>query len=40
MGYGSAHVMEMIVFRREGGKMLQYCYEIPRQSKGVDVEIL
>jgi len=40
MGYSSAHVMEMIVFRREGGKMLQYCYEIPKQSKGVDVEIL
>jgi len=39
-GYGSSHVMEMIVFKREGGKMLSYTYEIPKEHKGVDVEIL
>jgi len=38
-GYASAHVMEMIVFKREGGKMLSYNYEIPRESKTVDVKI-
>lgn len=39
-GYGSAHVMEMIVFKREGGKMLSYSYEIPRENRGLDAEIL
>ena len=38
-GYASAHVMEMIVFKRGGGKMLSYNYEIPRESKTVDVKI-
>lgn len=39
-GYGAAHVMEMIVFKREGGKMLQYIYEIPRERRATDTEIL
>ena len=38
-GYASASVMEMIVFKREGGKMLSYTYEIPRQPKKPDVDI-
>lgn len=38
-GYSSASVMEMIVFKREGGKMLSYTYEIPRKSTKPDVEI-
>jgi len=38
-GYASASVMEMIVFKREGGKMLSYTYEIPRREHKPDVEI-
>jgi len=40
MQYGAAHVMEMIVFKREGGKQLEYVYEIPRQHHGIDTEII
>lgn len=40
MQYESAHVMEMIVFKRDGGKHLEYVYEIPRQHHGIDTEII
>jgi len=38
-GYGSSHVMEMIVFKRNGGKMLSYTYEIPSENRQLDAEI-
>ena len=38
-GYGSSHVMEMIVFKRNGGKMLSYTYEIPNENRQLDANI-
>ena len=31
--------MEMIVFKRNGGKMLSYTYEIPSENRQLDAEI-
>ncbi len=39
MGYGSASTMQMLVFKREGGIMVRYIYDIPRTQVEVDAKI-
>jgi len=38
-GYGSSSVMNMIVYRRCGGKAITHTYEIPREYQEVDSKI-
>jgi len=38
-GYGSASVMNMIVYRRDGGKAITHTYEIPREINEIDSKI-
>ena len=38
-GYGSASVMDMIVYRRSGGKAITHTYEIPREYHEIDSKI-
>ena len=38
-GYGAASVMDMIVYRRSGGKAITHTYEIPREYHEIDSKI-
>ncbi len=38
-GYGSDHTMSMIVFKKDGGKLITCTYEIPKQYSEPDVVI-